>query len=112
MNVHQPENSKEFIPTLFDCIDDVISFALDLAMPPTPENQGSLLREDLVPALLESRLYVEIGEIRRIEVRSGLTRALRSAYELADTDRKYSTLVNKLRVLLEDANTVEREREH
>tara|TARA_B100000749_G_C18003472_1_gene292255 strand:- start:110 stop:442 length:333 start_codon:yes stop_codon:yes gene_type:complete len=110
MNVHPQKNGKEFIPTLFDCIDDAINLAQDLAMPPTPEMQGSRLREELVPALLESRLYVEIGEIRRIEVRSGLSRALKSAYQLADADRKYSPLVNKLRVLLDDADIVRRER--
>ena len=109
MNVCKHEANKEKPPTLFDEIEKAVTLAQDLAMPPTPYSQGARLRDELVPALLEARLYVEVGQVRQTEVRNGLSRALRSAYRLADADRKYVSLVNKLRVLVEDADTAARD---
>lgn len=110
MNARQRETETEKPPTLFERIEEAVALAQDLAMPPTPAAQAERLRDELVPALLEARLYVEVGRLRRTEVRSGLSRALRSAYRLADADRKYVGLVNRLRVLVEDADIAARER--
>ncbi len=103
------DNGGGLPPSLFEKIEDALQIAQDLAMPPTPEAQGVMLRDELIPALFEARLYVEVGRVREPEVRGGLSRALKTAHSLTDIDHKYGTLVNRLRILIEDAETLARE---
>ena len=80
--------------------------AQDLSLPPTAYNESGILNDELVPALFGSRTYIEVGLITEPEVHAGLTRALRLAFRLADMNRKYNILVNRLRILLEDADRI------
>lgn len=100
---------NELPPTLFEQIEEAAQIAQDLAMPPTPTSEGVRLRDELIPALFEARLYVELGRVREPEVRGGLTRALGTAHALTDADQKYGVLVNRIRILLEEADTLARE---
>ena len=76
--------------------------AQDLSLPPTAYNESGILNDELVPALFGSRTYIEVGLITEPEVHAGLARALRLAFRLADMNRKYNILVNRLRILLEN----------
>ena len=80
--------------------------AQDLSLPPTAYNESGILNDELVPALFGSRTYIEVGLITEPEVHAGLARALRLAFRLADMNRKYNILVNRLRILLEDADRI------
>ncbi len=79
-------------------------------MPPTSYAESTRLRDELIPALYEARSYVEVGRVRQPEVRGGLLRALSATHSLADDDRKYVSLVNRLRVAVEEADALTRER--
>jgi len=80
--------------------------AQDLSLPPTAYNESGILNDELVPALYEARTYIEVGQITEPEVHAGLARALRIGFRLADINRKYNTLVNRLRILLEDCDRI------
>jgi hypothetical protein len=93
-------------PTLFERIEEVVRMAQDLSLPPTPYKESGMLSDELVPALYGARTYIEVGQITEPEVHAGISRALRVAYRLADMSRKYNTVVNRLRILLEDADRI------
>ncbi len=93
-------------PTLFERIEGIVLMAQDLALPPAPYADIDGINDGLIPALYEARTYIEIGRITEPEVHSGISRALRIAFRLADGNKRYNTLVNRLRILLEDADKV------
>ena len=109
MAEHTKNNSQadeELPPTLFERIEEAVQIAQDLSLPPTAYNESEMLNDELVPALLGARTYIEVGQITEPEVHAGLARALRIAFHLVDMNRKYKTLVNRLRILLEDADRI------
>jgi hypothetical protein len=101
-----PQADEELPPTLFDRIEEAVQMAQDLSLPPTAYNESGTLNDELVPALFGARTYIEVGQITEPEVHASLARALRIAFRLADMNRKYNTLVNRLRILLEDSDRI------
>ena len=99
-------SDDELPPSLFERIEEVVLMAQDLSLPPTPYNESDDLNNDLIPALYSARTYIEVGQITAPEVHAGISRALRISYRLADTSRKYNTMVNRLRILLEDSDSI------
>ncbi len=99
-------HDDELPPTLFERIEEVVGIAQDLSLPPTPYNETDDLNNNLIPALFAARTYIEVGQVTAPEVHAGISRALRIAYRLADISRKYNTLLNRLRILLEDSDAI------
>jgi hypothetical protein len=63
------------------------------------------ISDDLLPALLEARTYVEVGQLAAPEIRLALARAAVVAGEIADADPAYAPLHSRVRVLIEDAGS-------
>ena len=101
---HVPDD--ELPPSLFDRIEEVVRIAQDLSLPPTPYNESDDLNNELIPALYNARTYIEVGQLTAPEVHAGISRGLRVAYRLSETSRKYNTIVNRLRILLEDSDNI------
>ena len=102
---HDPADD-DLPPTLFERIEGIVLIAQDLALPPAPYADIDEINDQLIPSLYEARTYIEIGKIIEPEVHAGISRALRIAFRLADGNKRYNALVNRLRILLEDADKI------
>lgn len=89
-------------------LEEAVQFAETLAMPPTDRRMRMRIGDELIPALFDARTYLEVGHVRAPEIKQGITRASRVAYELADSDRSFGPLHSRLRVLLEEAGMASR----
>ena len=103
----QPE--PEVTPSLLDHLEDALQIADDMALPPTKRSNAMRIRDELVPALLEARTYVEVGRITAPEVRLNLSAAAGVAAILADHDARLAPLLSRVRVLQEQAGLAGRE---
>lgn len=80
--------------------------AQELSLPPTPYNESDDINNELIPALYIARTYIEVGQIAAPEVHAGISLGLSVAYRLNDISRNYNTMVNRLRILLEDSDNI------
>ena len=101
---HVPDDALP--PSLFERIEEVVGMAQDLSLPPTPYNESDDLNNELIPALYSARTYIEVGQITAPEVHAGISRGLKVAYRLSEISRKYNTIVNRLRILLDDSDNI------
>lgn len=108
MNRVSPRARQHPAPNLFERIEEAVSVAQDLAISRPNGHNEVRVRDELIPSLYQARTYIEVGRFADPEVRGGLSSALSVAYRLADEDRAYNRLVNRLRVLLEDAELLAR----
>lgn len=100
----------EFNPraTLFAKIEETVRTAEDFVRPPQHSWAATLIYDDILPGLFQARMYVELRRYQAPEVRDGLFTALQAAHKLTDNDPRYVRLVNRLRILLEDAEHAKR----
>ena len=103
----QPEPEEE--PGLLDHLEETLQVADDMALPPTERRNSKLIRDELVPALLDARTYVEVGRITAPEVRLNLSAAAGVAASLVDRDARLAPLLSRVRVLQEQARIAGRE---
>ncbi|MBI4218870.1 MAG: hypothetical protein HY682_01920 [Chloroflexi bacterium] len=94
--------------TLFARIEETVRIAEDFVRPPSDSWAAALIYDDVLPGLFQARMYVELGHFRAPEVRDGLFMALQAAHKLTDGDPRYIKLVNRLRILLEEAEFARR----
>lgn len=94
--------------TLFDKIEETVRMAEDFVRPPADSWAAALIYDDVLPGLFQARMYVEVRRYQAPEVRDGLFTALQAAHKLTDGDARYAKLVNRLRILLEDAEFARR----
>ena len=80
-----------------------------MALPPTGRRDAAHIRDELVPALLEARTYVEVGRVTAPEVRLNLSAAAGVATLLADRDARLAPLLSRVKVLQEQAGIAGRE---
>jgi len=97
----QPDPEEE--PGLLDHLEETLQIADDMVLPPTERRNSRRIRDDLVPALLDARTYVEVGRITAPEVRLNLSVAASVAADLADRDARLAPLLSRIRVLQEQA---------
>lgn len=97
---------EEFDPraTLFNKIEETVRAAEDFVRPPQHSWAATLIYDDILPGLFQARMYVELRKYQAPEVRDGLFTALQAAHKLTDNDPRYVKLVNRLRILLEEAD--------
>jgi hypothetical protein len=94
--------------SLFDKIDEAVRIAEGFVRPPSDSWAAGLIYDDVLPGLFQARMYVEVRRYQAPEVRDGLFTALQAAHKLTDGDPRYSTLVSRLRILLEEAEFARR----
>ena len=87
-------------------LEAAVRLAEDLSAPPAGRRESKQLRDTLIPALLDARTYVEVGQVAQPEVGLSLTAAVDAASRLAEDNRRYALLLSRLRVLREDAARV------
>ena len=92
---------------LFYKIEAVVAFAEEVSSQ-SDRWVAHKIGDELVPALLEARTYIEVGQVSAPEIKLALSRAALVANGLADTDPKFAPLFSRLRVLQEDAATLSR----
>jgi len=109
----QPDQSvqadQEETPGLLDHLEEALQVADDMALPPTERRNAKLISDELVPALLDARTYVEVGRITAPEVRLNLSVAAGVAVCLADRDARLAPLLSRMKVLQEQAGIAGRE---
>lgn len=100
----------EFDPraSLFERIEETVRMAEDFVRPPADSWAAGLIYDDVLPGLFQARMYVEVRRYQAPEVRDGLFTAIQAAHKLTDGDPKYVRLVNRLRILLEEAEFARR----
>ena len=96
-------------PSLLDHLAETLRVADDMALPPTDRATSKRIRDELVPALLEARTYVEVGRITAPEVRLNLSAAAGVASSLADGEARLAPLLSRVKVLQERAGAAARE---
>ena len=94
-------------PGLFYKIEAAVAFAEEVSSQ-SDRWVARKIGDELVPALLEARTYIEVGQVSAPEIKLALSRAALVASGLADTDPNFAPLFSRLRVLQEDAATVSR----
>lgn len=104
-----PEPGSPETPTLLDCFEETLRAADDMALPPTERRNAMRIRDELVPAILEARTYVEVGRVRAPEVRLSLASAAGVAASLADADANLAPLLSRVRELQERAGIAARQ---
>ncbi len=102
-------SEEEEAPGLLDHLEETLQVADDMALPPTERRNSKRIRDELVPALLEARTYVEVGRITAPEVRLNLSAAAGVAVSLADLDARLAPLLSRVKVLQEQAGIAGRE---
>ena len=103
------QSEPEVTPSLLDHLEGALQIADDMALPPTERSNAKRIRDELVPALLDARTYVEVGRITAPEVRLNLSAAAAVAACLADRDARLAPLFSRVRVLQERAGAAGRE---
>ena len=103
------QSEPEEEPGLLDHLEETLQVADDMALPPTERRNSKRIRDELVPALLDARTYVEVGRITAPEVRLNLAAAADVAAALADSDARLAPLLSRIRVLQEQAGIAGRE---
>jgi hypothetical protein len=94
--------------TLFDKIEETVRVAEEFVRLPSDSWAAGLIYDDVLPGLFQARMYVEVRRYQAPEVRDGLFSALQAAHRLTDGDPRYVKLVNRLRILLEEAEFARR----
>ena len=100
---------QEETPGLLDHLEDALRMADEMTLPPTERRYAAPIRDDLIPALLDARTYVEVVRVHAPEVRQNLSAAVMAATALADVDRRFAPLLSRMRVLREEAARAARE---
>jgi hypothetical protein len=103
------EAAEEEVPGILDYLEEALTVAEDVALPPTPAKTASRIREELVVALLEARTHVEVGRVAAPEVRLSLSQAVNVAAALADGDPRFAPLLSRVTVAKEQAGIVARQ---
>lgn len=89
-------------------LEEAVQFAETLAFPPTERSLRMRIGEELIPALYEARTYLEVGQLRSLEIKQGISKASIIASDLADVDPAFAPLHSRLRVLQEEAGLASR----
>ena len=90
-------------PGLFYKIESAITFAEEIAGGAEDRWVARRISGELVPALLEARTFVKVGQVSAREVADALAKASLIAGEMSDADPRYARLTSVMRVLREDA---------
>ncbi len=93
---------------LLEAIETALRMAEELTWPPQPIYVSNRIREHLVPALLDARTYIEVGEVTAPTIRERLTAARMVAADLLTEDREFDRLFSRLRAISEEADNVAR----
>ncbi len=83
-------------------IEEVLKITEDLALPPLPSEAAFRINEEVMPALLEARTYIETGFTDAPEVLLAVDKASYAAKSISDTYPAMAYLLSKIRSFQEE----------